>query len=227
MSGIVLYHHWSSPDCARLRLALGAKGLTYDSRPLAYTDFGTPLDLGFDRKLPIVEWPGGSRGNDSLALLLELERRYPAPALLEGVVAAAEWQAFLDWRARLEPLLARLIAPVRPGFAEIGDDPDALALYKEECVQRFGMIPEALSNDRYDGFLQLERLGCLRELARQLAKTRFYAGRLSLIDVILTADFNLLRLLDGVTVPLDLMYYFQRVAEACGADLDAGLQQAT
>ncbi|MEW5791983.1 MAG: glutathione S-transferase N-terminal domain-containing protein [Pseudomonadota bacterium] len=227
MSGIALYHHWSSPACARLRLALGAKGLDYDSRPLAYTDFGMPLDLGFDRKLPIVEWPDGSRGNDSLALLLELEHRYPVPALLEGVVAAAEWQAFLDWRTRLEPLLARLIAPVRTGFAEIGGEPDALALYKEECVQRFGMSPEALSNDRYDGFLQLERLGRLRELARQLAKTRFYAGRLSLIDIILTADFNLLRLLDGVTVPLDLMYYFQRVAEACGADLDAGLQQAT
>lgn len=226
MSDITLYHHWSSPACLRLRLALGAKGLVYASRPLAYTDFATPLDLGFDRKLPIVQWPDGTQDNDSLRLLLELERRYPHPALLEGVVDDAEWQAFLDWRSRLEHVLARLIAPVRPGFAEIGGDPEALALCKEECERAFGMGPEALSNDRYDGYRQLEGMGRLRALARQLAKNRFYAGQLSLIDVLLTADFHLLRHLDGVTLPLDLMYYFQRVAAACGEDLDTGMQHA-
>ncbi|MEK8089346.1 glutathione S-transferase N-terminal domain-containing protein [Thermithiobacillus plumbiphilus] len=227
MSGITLYHHWSSPDCMRLRLALGAKGLAYESRPLAYTDFGTPLDLGYDRVLPILEWPDGSRDNQSLTLLLELERRHPEPALLDGLVDAAEWQAFLDWHARLAPLLERLIAPVRPGFAEIGGDVEALALYKAECERHFGQIPEALSNDRYDGYRQLEQLGQLRALSSQLARKRFYAGQLSLIDILLTADFQLLRLLDGVTLPLDLMYYFQRVAEACHEDLDAGLQHAT
>lgn len=224
MSGIILYHHWSSPDCMRLRLALGAKKLDYDSRPLDFTDFETPLDLGFDRKLPILQWPDGSRNNDSLELLLDLEKRYADPALLHNVVDVAEWMAFLDWRNRLEHLRVRLVAPVRPGFSEIADDPDALALYKEECQQAFGLSPESLSNDRYDGYRQLEQMGQLRALAQKLAKNRFYAGHLSLIDILLTADFHLLRHLDGVTLPLDLMYYFQRVADACGEELDAGLR---
>ncbi|MHB0889074.1 hypothetical protein [Acidithiobacillus sp.] len=37
------------------------------------------------------------------------------------------------------------------------------------------------------------------------------------------ADLHLLRLLDGVTVPLDLLYYFQRVATACGVSLEDGM----
>ncbi|MHB1532786.1 hypothetical protein [Acidithiobacillus sp.] len=51
----------------------------------------------------------------------------------------------------------------------------------------------------------------------------FYGTTLSLVDIVLTADLHLLRLLDGVTIPLDLLYYFQRVATVCGVSLEDGM----
>lgn len=82
---------------------------------------------------------------------------------------------------------------------------------------------ESLANDRYDAYAQLERRGRLREVARRLAQQGFYGATLSLVDIVLTADLHLLHLLDGVTIPLDLLYYFQRVATACGVSLEDGM----
>ncbi len=120
----------------------------------------------------------------------------------------------------------RLIASVLPAYEEICSDPEDMEFYRQECERRFQQSIESLANDRYGAYQQLENRGRLRELGKVLAKQRYYTGTLSLIDIVLTADFHLLRLLDGVTIPIDLQYYFQRVAEACDVSLNDGMPRS-
>ncbi len=85
------------------------------------------------------------------------------------------------------------------------------------------MSLEALANDRYEGYEQLEHLSRLPELAHYLDRHRFYMGTVSVADMVLAADLYPLQLLDGISLPVDLMYYLQRVDEACGTRLSEGL----
>lgn len=118
----------------------------------------------------------------------------------------------------------RLYAPVLPAFIDIGADENDMAAYKNAVLHRYGMSVEALSNDRYDGFNQLVAQGHLIQLGRHLAQQRFYLNNtLSACDILIACDLFPLQLLDGVTMPLDLMYYIQRVETACNTSLRAGL----
>ncbi len=90
-------------------------------------------------------------------------------------------------------------------------------------MHRYGLSLEALANDRYAGYQQLERLSRLTELARHLSRNRFYSGAISIADLLLTADLFPLQLHDGLSLPVDLMYYLERVQETCGLDLRQGL----
>ena len=136
----------------------------------------------------------------------------------------ASWTALLAWRSRVDAVLARLHAPVTPAFADVGADATTLMAYKADIQHRFGMSVEALSNDRYDGYLQFATLSHLPELGRHLSQQRFYlGGKLSACDLVLACDLFPLQLLDGVTLPMDLLYYIERVEKACGASLRDGL----
>lgn len=205
-----------------LRMVLGAKGLHWNDHPCALRDQETAFDLGF-AELPVLVHADGQAQQAKLAELAALDARYPDTPALHTSIPASEWEAFVRWRAGLTPLGDRLIAPVLPAYEEICSDPEDMEFYRQECERRFQQSIESLANDRYGAYQQLESRGRLRELGKVLAKQRCYTGTLSLIDIVLTADFHLLRLLDGVTIPLDLQYYFQRVAEACGVSLNDGM----
>ncbi|WP_248885073.1 glutathione S-transferase [Acidithiobacillus acidisediminis] len=222
MSEPVLYFHWSDPQALRLRLLLGAKRIAYrqETRPLQ--DLETAFDLGH-AGLPVLQtsercWSG------ALDELPGLEAELGGESLGAGFVDPREWQAFCQWRQDLDALLQRLIVPVQPAFAEIADDPEDLQYFRQENERRLGQSLEALANDRYGAYQQLAQRARLSTLAKLLAKQRFYLGRPSIIDLVLCADFHLLRLLDGVTLPLDLQYYFQRVAEHCQVSLNSGMR---
>lgn len=219
-----LYHFWSSPVAQRLRLALGYKGVAYDDRPLDYFDDETFFELGTERTVPVLRMSDGTLLTDAMDVLWRIDALFPGtPALVEGCIDAAAWQALLDWRQRVAPILERLYAPALPAYREIGADEAALAAHKTAVKRRFGLSLEELANDRYAGYAQLERETRLKDLARHLAQNRFYMGRMSVADLILTADLFPLQLLDGIALPIDLMYYFPRVIEACGTRLDDGL----
>ncbi len=205
-----------------LRMVLGAKGLHWNDHPCALRDQETAFDLGF-AELPVLVHADGQAQQAKLAELAALDARYPDTPALHTSIPASEWEAFVQWRTGLTPLGDRLIAPVLPAYEEICGDPEDMEFYRQECERRFQQSIESLANDRYGAYQQLESRGRLRELGKVLAKQRCYTGTLSLIDIVLTADFHLLRLLDGVTIPLDLQYYFQRVAEACGVSLNDGM----
>ncbi len=224
-AGIHLYHRWSSASGQMLRMVLSAKNLSWQDHPCTLRDQETAFDLDY-ADLPVLVHANGDKQQGTLAELAALDARYPQTRPLHQTITEAEWTAFCQWRENLIPLLERLVAPVLPAYDEICQNEEDMFFYRNECERRFQQSVEALANDRYGAYQQLESRGRLRQLGNVLAQQRFYTGNLSLIDLVLTADLQLLRLLDGVTIPLNLQYYFQRVAEACNLSLNDGMTRS-
>ncbi len=155
------------------------------------------------------------------AALPQVDVRWPEPPL---AMAADAWQAVLDWLAAIAPLLARLEAPVGYAWRGLGDDPAARAAHARAFQARFGLSLEALANDRYHGYAQLAARGRLVPLGRHLAQHGFYLGaRPCLADCVIAAALFPLQLLDGIALPIHLLYYLRRVQETAGVDLAADL----
>lgn len=222
-----LYYFYSSPESARVRLALNYKQVRYEPRPLSFDDDETFFELGIARQVPVLQLDDGSLLTDTLTILRGLDGWFPDTVpIFEGIVDETAWTALLAWRASVDTILQRLQAPALPGYADIGGSEDTRAAYKSLVESRFGMTVEELSNDRYAAFAQLDRLTNLNALARHLARNRYYLGVPSAADMLLAADLFPLQILDGVTMPIDLMYYLQRVEEVCRTNLREGLQAA-
>lgn len=219
-----LYHFWSSPESQRVRLALEYKGIDYQDTPLAYHDDETFFDLGIGRTVPVLLFDDGTRLTDSIRILKGIDDLFPdTPPLVAGKIDAEAWKALLEWREHVDAILQRLYAPALPAYRGIGDEPEALTAYKAEVQRRFGMSVEELANDRYDGYGQLDRVTRLDSLARHLAERRFYMGEPSIADMLLAADLYPVQILDGISLPINLMYYLSRVEEICGTSLRDGL----
>ncbi len=224
---VELYHFWSVPESQRPRLALAAKGLAFADRPLDFDDDATFFDLGLARHVPILRSDEGALWTDSVAILEAIDQLAPTgPALIDGILPASAWADLLAWRRGCDAILQRLYAPVRIAYQDIGSDATRQAAFRHELQERFGMGLEALANDRYDGYQQLDRLSDLRGLGRYLARHGFYQGAFSVADCLLAADLAPLRLLDGISIPMDIRYYLRRVEGACGLSLDEGLTHA-
>jgi len=217
-----LYHYPFCPPAQRVRLALGAKGVEADLVALPYTDLETPIELAGRKQLPIYVTDAGEVLQDSEAILEHLEAVAPEPPLLAGAIAPADYQALKEWVAQFDSLMDRLRAPVQLGYAGLGDDPDAAAYFRRQVESRHGAQLEELVNARYADYKDFEARAGLRRFARALVKSRFFSGQLSAADLHLTTEWGPLRWVDGVSPPLDLLYYFERVEEACGVKLASG-----
>ncbi|MHB8254090.1 MAG: glutathione S-transferase [Acidiferrobacter sp.] len=217
-----VYHFWFEAASERARLALSFKSVSYELIVPDYDDDETFFDLGVARLAPVVRWDDGGVHAGGGGLLTEIDRRYPTPSLF-APLTAEQWQSLCDWRTAADPILERLYAPIRPAYRGIGDSGTHLASYKASVQARFGTSLEDLANDRYAVYAQLDSLTRLKELGAYVAKHGFYAGTLSAADILLTADLFPLQLLDGVTLPIGLMYYFERVQESCRVNLRDGL----
>ncbi|ARU32499.1 hypothetical protein CAP31_12910 [Sulfuriferula sp. AH1] len=221
---IRLHHRWSSMAAQQVRLALTCKGIDFDSIALAQNDDDIWFGLGVARADVALQIPGQPIHCDAIAILRNLDNWVDGTPIFNGLVDDAAWQALLAWHDNVQHLRERLYAPVLPAFIDIGSNENDMAAYKSDVLHRYGMSVEALSNDRYDGFNQLAAQSHLTELGRHLSKNRFYLNNtLSACDILIACDLFPLQLLDGVTMPLDLMYYIQRVETACGTSLRTGL----
>ena len=210
----------SDPAAQRVRLALGFKAIAHREVALDYYDDETFFELGIGRRGCVLRLSDGTLYDDSISILGRADALFGGAPILDGILPQDAWHALLAWRNEIDALLARLYAPLLPAYSDIAASDANLAAYRRDVEQRFGLGVEALSNDRYDGYAQLAARSRLTELARHLARQRFYyAGRISAADFILAADLYPLQLLDGVSLPLDLMYYFERVAGCCRVDL--------
>lgn len=212
-----LYHFHSSPQAQRVRLALAYKRIPFEDHPLAPDDDETFFELGIARQVPVLQLSNTPLLTDSIDILQRIDALFPGtPPLVEGRIDDPAWQALLDWRSTCDAVLERLYAPVRPAYREIGADAQTLVVYRKEIEHRFGMTLEALANDRYDGFAQFSRMSRLPHLARHLAQNRFYTGEISIADMLLCADLYPIQIHDGISLPVDLMYYLKRVEDSCG-----------
>lgn len=221
---VKLYHFWSSMAAQQVRLALAYKGVAHECVAVAQDDDATFFELGVARSPLVLQLEDGSLHTEALHILENVDGWFGLKPIFDGVLDQAAWKALLDWRASVAQVLLRLYAPVLPAFQDVAASESSLAAYKANVERRFGMSVEALSNDRYDGFQQFSEMSRLLELARHLGKHKFYlGGRLSAADLVIACDLFPLQLLDGVTVPMDLMYYIQRVENTCGASLRDGL----
>jgi glutaredoxin 2 len=206
-----------------VRLALAFKGVAHRAEPLGADADAVFFDLGI-AVAPLVLQVDGQVHTDAEQILMNLDRWCGGRAVFDGRVPLEAWNVLQAWRARNAALLERLIAPVLPAFADVGGDTTSLAAYKAEVRLRFRASVEELSNDRYDAYRQLERTADLKGLAQRLAAERYFvAGAPTAADFTLACDLFPLQLLDGVTLPIDLMYYIQRVETACRASPREGL----
>ena len=216
------YHFWFEAVSERVRLALSFKSVAYELIVPDYDDDETFFELGVARVAPVICWDDGRVDAGPADLLPEIERRFSTPSLF-APLAPEQWRSLCEWRESADSILERLYAPLRPAYLGIGEREAHLASYKASVQARFGTSLEDLANDRYAVYGQLDSLTRLKELGAYVAKHRFYAGDLSAADILLTADLFPLQLLDGVALPIDLMYYFERVQESCRVNLRDGL----
>lgn len=221
-----LYYFHSSPESQRVRLALTYKRVVFEARALVYDDDETFFNLGVAREVPLLQLDDGTLLRNSFDIVRTLDDYFPVSPIYRGIVDAAPWAALRQWRDECDPLFQRLYAPALPAYEDIGRDAHTLAQYKAAVKTRFGMSVEELANDRYAAFDQLTQRSRLPALAQHLAHNRFYLGPISAADMILAADFAPLQWLDGVVLPIDLLYYIERVERACGASLREGLLAA-
>ena len=116
-----------------------------------------------------------------------------------------------------------MLAPALIGYKDLGSEQDSIAHYKNEVERTYRMPVEALVSDRFANYQQFAKLTRMPELARHLAKQRFYLGKLSIADILIAADLYPLQMIDGITLPIDFLYYLKRVEETCHIDLQQGM----
>ncbi len=221
---IALYHAWSSMDAQSVRLALRYKGVAHEAIPLDDEHDSLFFELGVAIAPLLLRLDDERVCTDPTVALERLDAWVGGPPLFEGLVKPHAWNLLQAWLERSGPLLARLSAAALPAFADVGASAERLARAAAEVERRFGMSIEALASDRYEGYRQLERVADLRGLAGHLARHRYFtAGTLTAADLVLACRLFPLQLLDGVTLPIDLLYYIDRVEKACGASPREGL----
>ncbi|MBU2752107.1 glutathione S-transferase [Acidithiobacillus thiooxidans] len=215
---LTLIHFDFCPFCQRVRLALGYKGIDFNEQPARfYGPEHFQSISGFDR-LPVVEYPDGSRQGESLEIIAELDRRFPeTPPLWRGAIGDTEWERVQAWRARISGLLFRLIAPTLPQYASLGQDPRAMTYYRDRMESWLGDTLEGLQERRKEWYAGME--ADLQEVTERVAHHGFYTPVFSVADTLITGDLTGLRLLEDIQLPPELTTYFERVEAAAQTTL--------
>ncbi|HKJ88645.1 MAG TPA: glutathione S-transferase N-terminal domain-containing protein [Gammaproteobacteria bacterium] len=217
-----LYHYPFCPPAQRVRLALGLKEVAAEQVALPYTDLETPIELAGRKQVPIYVTDDGEVLLESEAILCRIDREVPEPPLFEGAIEPDDYEALKGWMGGLETLVDRLRGPTQLGYSGLGDDEEAAEYFRRQVEHRNGAQMEELVNARYADYRELEAGAGLKRFGNLLAKSRFFSGRLSAADLYIVSEWGFLRWVDGVSPPLDLLYYFERVEEACGVKLASG-----
>ena len=215
---LTLIHFDFCPFCQRVRLALGYKGIVFNEQPARFygPEYFQSIS-GFGR-LPVVEYPDGSRQGESLEIIAELDRRFPeTPPLCRGAISDKEWEGVQAWRARISDMLFRLIAPTLPQYASLGPDPRAMTYYRNRMESWLGDTLEGLQERRKEWYVGME--ADLQDVAARVAVHGFYTPMFSVADTLITGDLTGLRLLEDIQLPPELTTYFERVEAAAQTTL--------
>lgn len=219
---VKFYHFYSSPLAQRIRLALHYKQITYDDIPIDYDEDHIFFELGIEYSPLILQLSEHNIHLDSKGILAKIDSLFPSGKKLFTLDMPA-WEALLAWRKKVDYLLERLYAPIKISYKDIALSQNNIYAYKTEIKRRFGQSVEELANDRYGSFEQFSQISNLDALSKHLAQSKYYIAEFSVADIILAADLAPLQLLDGVSLPIDMMYYIKRVYELCNLSPTEGL----
>jgi glutathione S-transferase len=164
-----------SHNCVKVRVALGLKGLAYETQDIAPMDRASVVAASGQGLVPVL-LDGGRSIVDSTAILLYLEERHPDPPLIPSDPAArAECLILEDWADQGFMAISRRIAygnvlqrPGRLASLFFRNDPAPARWLKERIArrrvaQRFGLSPARHAKDVVEAkrlaSLALARLG--------------------------------------------------------------------
>jgi len=221
----VLYHCWSDTNSQRLRLALSYKQISYTDKPISRWDDEIFFELGVSLVFPILQMPDKSLLLNVNEILWEIDGIFPSDRMLvRNVIDEAAWNSLLEWREKVDAILTRLTAPALLNYIDIAESDDRVAAYKRHVQNAYNMSAEALANDRYAAYTQFAQLTNIVALGKHLTAKQFYMGAPSIADAVLTADLYPLQCLDGVSLPIDILYYLSRVEKEFDLDLQQGFK---
>jgi len=148
-----------SHNCVKVRVALGFKGLTYETQDIAPMDRASVLSASGQGLVPVLLEDGRAIA-DSTEILLYLEERHPDPPLVPRDPAArAECLILEDWADQAFMAMARRISygnvlsrPGRLASMFFPEDPAPARWLKERIArrrvaQRFGLSPARHAKD--------------------------------------------------------------------------------
>ncbi|MBN6741941.1 glutathione S-transferase family protein [Acidithiobacillus sp. MC6.1] len=217
--GPTLIHFEFCPFCHRVRLALGFKGIAHAEMIARF--YGTEHFLavsGYER-LPVLLYSDGSRQSESLDIIRSLDTHFPDSASLTMAIDERDFEAVLAWRSRISDNLFRLISPILTAYDGLGDDPRAMAFYRQRMEGWLGASLEELHAQRRQFFDAM--LPELEVMASTVDRYGFYRSPFSIADTVIAGDLTGLRLLD-IPLPPALTAYFARVEAACATSLLPG-----
>jgi glutathione S-transferase len=180
MSGMKLIQIPFSHNCVKVRVALGLKGLSYETKDIAPMDRASVVAASGQGLVPVL-LDAGRAIADSTAILFYLEERYPDPPLIPSDPSArADCLILEDWADQAFMAMSRRIAygnvlsrPGRLAALFFPQDPAPARWLKERIArrrvsQRFGLSPGRHAKDVVEAkrlaALAMARLGGRRWL---------------------------------------------------------------
>ena len=211
------YHYPHCPFCQRVRLALNYKGLEYEDIVLSYADVETPTNLIGAKMLPIIEFDDGTVMAESLDLVAELEKRFPAPAYYTETT-----EMLVDWASKAVMQIPRYFDLTLPwhldAYADAGEFDEAGRKYfKEGKEKKRGITFEELKAMAPEIY-QASVLPHLLEIMEKL-DGGFVGKEFSAADCVLASDLLGVTIVDGIDLPEAIADYVARVEDKCGEKL--------
>ena len=211
------YHYPHCPFCQRVRLMLNAKNIEYEDIVLSYADVETPTNLIGAKMLPIIEFDDGTVMAESLDLVVELEKRFPAPALYTETTPA-----LVDWASKAVMQIPRYFDLTLPwhldAYAHAAEfDEAGVKYFKEGKEKKRGVTFKELKSMAPEIY-QNNVLPHLLDIMEKL-DGGFVGKAFSAADCVLASDLLGVTIVDGIDVPEAIINYVQRVEAECGEKL--------
>lgn len=185
-----------SPHCWKARMALAHKGLSFESRPVSFTEVAS-VENGTGRTVPVLR-DGDEVVQDSFAIALYLDRAYPdRPSLFGGEAGEGVTRFVESWSQRtIHPYIASV------AILDIHDvlDEENRAFFRAKREAAFGRPLETVQDGRTEDKLAAFRRS-LEPLRATLQRQSFIGGaEPRFADYIVFSAFQWLRIVSTFQV---------------------------
>ncbi len=215
---MILYHYEHCPFCQRIRLFLGFKGIPYQKKLLSYADTKTQEMLTGMRQLPIMDFEDGVIINESLNILREIEMRAPHPIGFIGPVEPS-----LQWASQEAVTLPDYFSVLLPFYLqhytkEFALHEDGARYFQSSKEKKRGKTFTELEQEAPQLYEENIKAGLL-DIAKIVDDQFIMGPTFSVADCVLAADLSGLRLVEGISLPNEILEYIHRVEARCNVYL--------